>query len=270
MAQMATYAQTINCDVFDMATGLKVLELDTSHGINEAAKQFAGWWNDGILLRATDPTAPAPTAAEVMAIAQRAGISSFADLSGYDFRQRYVEIRTGRLAYPEPHKELVGGSGLIRYVEGEDGYSEKNATVRGIVSQIESMCSHAVHAAPRRQQEQRRAIAAEFNDTQADRYQQGLERVRALNAKAKLRAEILAVEDKATRRKLMGEYPELFDAHAAEEMAEEIRMQTYDADVAAWQAARTPEGDAESAHAHDTTGTTLVEGTPSLSGIAGE
>lgn len=262
------YIKTDYVDVIDKATGAKVMEIDLSRGINEGAKQFAAWWNDGILLRAVDPTAPAPTASEVMTIAMRDGMGAFAALDGYDFNQRYTDARTGRIAYPEPHSEVVAG--MVRQVAGVDGYAEKNATVRGIVSQVHAMCTQVVHTAPRRQQEQRREIVAGFADTQAKRYQEGLERVQALNAQSKLRAEILAVEDADTRHKLMAEYPELFDGQAAQDMAEDIRMETYDADVAAWQAARTPEGDADAAHGHDTTGTNYVQGTPDFSDLAGE
>jgi hypothetical protein len=115
-----------------------------------------------------------------------------------------------------------------------------------------------VYDEPKKQAAQRDAIAADLRDTQAARYAEGLERVKALNARDELRAQIMAVRDDATRRKLMGEYPELFDVDAARAMAEGIRMESYEADVAAWQAGRTPQADADALHGYDAAGTNYV------------
>lgn len=255
MANGTTYIKTNYIDVFDKETALKVLELDLSHGINEAAKQFAAWWNDGILLRSADTKAPALTTEEIMAVAGRKGMGTFADLGGYDFATRYVEAATGHTAYPEPH--VVSNGGYVTMTAGEDGYTAKNPDGGSVLRAVAEMCHRAAYDEPRKQQDQRRAIAAELNDIQADRYAEGLERVRKLNARDQLRAEILAVGDEVTRRKLMAEYPELFNQADADAMAEGIRMDSYAADVAAWQAARTPEGDAGAAHGLDTNGTNL-------------
>ena len=255
MANETTYIKTDYIDVFDKQTALKVLELDLSHGINEAAKQFAAWWNDGIILRSADPKAPALANDEIMAVAGRKGIGEFADLKGYAMCVRYVDASTGRVAHPASHPVRMGG--YVTMSAPEHGYDSTPADVLGLQQAIDAMCRRVVFDEPSKQQEQRRAITAEFNDTQADRYAEGLYRVRKLNARDKLRAEILAVEDDTTRRKLIAEYPELFNQHEADAMAENIRMGSYAEDVAAWQAARTPEGDADAAHNLDTAGTNL-------------
>jgi len=71
----------------------------------------------------------------------------------------------------------------------------------------------------------------------ADRYAEGLERVRALTARAELRRQILEVEDESARRELMGEYPELFDDGAARGKAQKERDAERPDAMAAWLAA---------------------------------
>lgn len=256
-----TYIPTKFIDVFDKLTAQKVLELDLSNGVSEAAKQFAGWWNGGVLLRSADPKAPALTAEEVLAVAHRDGIGEFPSLGELDLCLRYTVAETGRKAYPEPH--VVGRGGYISEVRGVDGHEMKGPEVLRVLELVHDMCSNVVHSEPRKAQAQRREIAERFAETQAGRYEEGLEFVKSLNARRELRDAILALPDGPTKVMLMTDptdgYPELFSGEAAEELAEGVRMETYADDVKAWQDARTPEGDGEAAHNLDTTGTAYVE-----------
>ena len=255
------YQPTRIIDVMEGATARKVTELDLSRGEMDAARQFAAWWNDGILLRAADPYAPALTDAELMAIAGREGIGGFASLYAYDFNLRYVDVDTGRTAYPEPHVTSRGG--YVTELRGEAGHPDKSPEVRRVVELVGEMCHRVTYDEPRKQQAQRREVAAQLAETQAERYAEGLRRVQELTARQRLYDEITAIKDAATRKKLMSEYPELFDGAEAMAMAEGIRMGTYAADVQAWQDRRTAETDADAAHGHDTTGTSLVQ-TPTV------
>lgn len=248
--------RTSYIDVFEKQTDAMVCELDTADGVIGAAKQFAGWWNDGILMRSADPKAPALTHDELIAVAGRKGIGAYADLDGYDLRVRYVNDR-GWVVYPEPHSTLRGG--MVAEVVGQEGYENKSNEPNKVMELVWDMCTRAVREEPGKIRRQNLELASKFNETQAERYEAGIERVRKLNAKKQLHDDIMAIEDKALRSKLTLEYPELFSEAEAVAMAEGIRMETYDADVKAWQDSRTAESDAEAGHGYDTVGTSLTE-----------
>ena len=138
-----SYYKTEYIDVLDKATATKVLELDLSRGAAEAAKVLAGWWNDGVLLRSADPKAPALTDAEVLAVAGRRGMGEFADLDGYDLVTRYVDAKTGRVAYPEPH--VVRHAGHVTQAPGVAPYTSKGPEVGRVLALVNDMCKRVVY-----------------------------------------------------------------------------------------------------------------------------
>lgn len=192
----------IKTEVIDVLEGgVRVFSLDTSHGANRAGNQFADWWEDGLLRRAVRKDGDVLSPEDVSRIVNREC------LDRYEFKRRYLDGE--RVVYPEDAPNAR-----------RDGYK---STVMGVRESINRVCSTAWTKAQGRIRADNKERATQFAITHASRYEDGLERVRALTAMDRLRDEISAVKDESTRMHLMAEYPELFDRAAADAMAEADR-----------------------------------------------
>lgn len=213
---MMMYTPSNTIDLF--SRGKKVAEFDAT-STARAGDAFAKWWNAGILERSFLNSAPAPTADEVFVISSRGelpGCEGHA-FDSLDFRTRYYDAQ-GRACYPQR----------------EDSDTYKNESADALRHRVNKMCTRAVASAGEHRRAQLKPIIARLPEIHADRYAEGLERVRRLKAGEQLRDEISSIKDDSLRLQLEGEFAELYTTQAAEQMAEQVRLQTYEADVQAW------------------------------------
>lgn len=207
-------AKPIKLEIIDVYEGSTLVKsLNTERGATAAAREFAEWWEGGLIRQALDSSAPAPSDEDRQKIVERAYLDTLT------FKRRYVG-GDGRKAYPEDAPDAR-----------REGYSDTTMQLKGAIN---SMCSTAWVRGEERKRAELKEHAERLAITDADRYAEGLKLVDKLTAMDTLRERIDGIKNDTVRYYLMGEFPELYATGSVTEVADAHRMESYDSDVAAW------------------------------------
>lgn len=182
-------AKPIKLEIIDVYEGgTLVKSLNTEHGATAAAREFADWWEGGLIRQALDSSAPAPSDEDKEKIVGRAYLDTLT------FKRRYVG-GDGRKAYPEDAPDAR-----------REGYRDTTKQLKGAIN---SMCSTAWVRGEERKRAELKEHAERLAITDADRYAEGLKLLEKLTAMDTLRKRIDGIKNDTVRYYLMGEFPEL-------------------------------------------------------------
>lgn len=197
MAQRQEATPTQQYFVFNKKTGEMVCPFE------EAPKVL---W-DGLLDRMTGEDGYIATPEELDALIYHPELTK-----GYEVRERLIDQK-GRTA---EYRHVFGDAAPIE----DRGW--RNRVGRSTATLTDMLIAARKEQFGRTQADNERRAARQAVE-HAERYQEGLSELDAMEARGRLRGRIMAIEDKDVRGEWMSRYPELFSATGAEAMAAEDR-----------------------------------------------
>ena len=191
-------AKLIATEIVDVFTkdGTLLCSLDASNP-SAAAREFGKHWHDGLIERVThlESGSPTMTKEELSALAGRAWKDE-----RVRFERRYLD--GDKIVHPE--------GGDVRHTP----LSLKVQTALGNLA--ERAWKMGWEHIQQTTEETRKQLAS----TDYERYVQGLEKVRQIDAAGQLKSAILNMSDEAGKKQMKAEFPELFSNDAMSELAQ--------------------------------------------------